>query len=76
MVVRADIQGGGVKRTVHGCREAKEESHSRILMSCGAVLGVIMGFNAFVWQAASQSTRVIRNIVEEYSIQWSIEYFH
>jgi len=76
VVVRADVQGGGVERIVHGCGEAEEGSRSRILMSCGAVLGVIVGFDAFVWRAASQSTGVVGNTVEEYSVRWGPEHFH
>ncbi len=48
VVVQADIQGGGVKRTVYRYREVEEGSHSRISTSCRAVLRVIIGFDAFV----------------------------
>jgi hypothetical protein len=48
VVVRADVQGGGVERIVHGSGEVKEGSCSRISTLCGAVSRVIVRFNAFV----------------------------
>ncbi len=48
MVVRADIQGGGVKRIVYRYGEVKEGSRSRISTLYRAVLGVIIGFNVFM----------------------------
>jgi hypothetical protein len=48
MVVRADIQEGGIKRTVHGYREVEEGSRSCISMLYKAVSRIIIGFDIFV----------------------------
>jgi hypothetical protein len=48
VVIRADIQGGGVERIVYRCGETEERSCSCISTSRGAVSGVIIGFDVFV----------------------------
>jgi hypothetical protein len=58
IVIQADIQGGGVERTVHGCRKTEEGSRSRILISCRAVSGVIVGFHILDGRAADASSFV------------------
>jgi len=48
VAVRADVQGGVVKRIVYRYREVKEGSRSCILVLHKAVPGVIVGFNIFI----------------------------
>ncbi len=63
-----DVQGGGVERVIYRCKDSKERSCNRIPASRGAVLGVVVDFDAFVRWSISQSPRVVKNAVEEYGI--------
>lgn len=68
VVIRADIPGKGIEKTIHRYEKVEVKNYNYISMLYQVISGIIISLHIFIQRPVCQNTGVIKNMIKKYNI--------